>query len=357
MNINQDNSHIKFTPRKDDTSSSGSSGADLGTRPAIDPKSTKSFKKILDKGDGDKGKSRDIKAQNVSEEEEEISLLNEEEETTQKNAPLSLFDLSSSSRALAAKPTGQENVTLPSRFQKSDAEDSSKIDPKDLEAQGESEMIGSDKLANPKKPESPSNVFGKMTTKGTKYPSAAVAASHAAKVENKKENFTSRFATEQSDLSYVNPMALTTQAMQEIDMKTEKATLPVSNIQDIINQLVDKVAEMKDQGRTDTVVTLKQPPTLAGANLVVTAFDSAKGEFNISFENLTQAAKNLLDQRANQQSLKLALEEKGYAVHIITTTTLVENRPIETSSMQQDRENSREGRREGRQREGKENET
>ena len=61
-----------------------------------------------------------------------------------------------------------------------------------------------------------------------------------------------------------------------------------------------------------------------GASVVITAFDSARGEFNLAFENLTPEAKRLLDSHENQRSMKLALEEKGYAVHIVTTTTEVE---------------------------------
>lgn len=110
------------------------------------------------------------------------------------------------------------------------------------------------------------------------------------------------------------------------NIKIEKP-LPASNVQEIINQLVEKVTELKDNGRTDTTVTLKQPPLFAGTNIVVTAYDSARGQFNISFENLTQKAKELLDMRVNQDALLLSLEKKGYAVHILTATTIIENRP------------------------------
>ena len=60
----------------------------------------------------------------------------------------------------------------------------------------------------------------------------------------------------------------------------------------------------------------------------MSAFDSAKGEFNISFENLTQAAQNLINLQANRDSLLHALEQKGYNVHILVATTLSENRPV-----------------------------
>ena len=40
--------------------------------------------------------------------------------------------------------------------------------------------------------------------------------------------------------------------------------------------MIEKVAEIKDTGTTETVVTLKHPPLFAGATVVVTAFDNAK---------------------------------------------------------------------------------
>lgn len=139
-----------------------------------------------------------------------------------------------------------------------------------------------------------------------------------------KDKIATRFATDQPDLSYINSM---TAARQDITVANVKAdqVRPTTNIQEIINQMVDAVQEMKSKGQSDTIITLKQPPLFAGTTLVVTSFDSAKGEFNISFQGLSQTAKNLLDMGANQTSLKLALEERGYAVHIITTTTEIEN--------------------------------
>jgi hypothetical protein len=77
----------------------------------------------------------------------------------------------------------------------------------------------------------------------------------------------------------------------------------------------------------------------AGASLIVTSFDSAKGEFNVAFQNLTQAAKNIIDMRVNQESMRAALEQRGYAVHIVTATTLVENTvPVEPTQNPQDRQ-------------------
>lgn len=58
----------------------------------------------------------------------------------------------------------------------------------------------------------------------------------------------------------------------------------------------------------------------------MTAFDSAKGELNIAFENLSQRAKTFLDSNNHLDLLKLHLEQKGYITHIITTTTLTETK-------------------------------
>lgn len=162
--------------------------------------------------------------------------------------------------------------------------------------------------------DSPSSLFSKMNAESKDA------------VEGQEKNFTTRFATEQPDISYVNPLAAANNpsGVAQVNMKTEKP-IPTTHIQEIINQMVEKVQEITDTGRTDTVITLKHPPMFAGANIVVSAYDSAKGEFNIAFENLTQAAKEMLDMRTNQESLKQALIQKGYAVHIVTTTTLVEN--------------------------------
>lgn len=178
------------------------------------------------------------------------------------------------------------------------------------------------------KVETPAEAYARLTDK--KGNDSLAGDGGSASSSNDSGKFTTRFATEQADLSYINPLATTNHQLTIDTTKVEKVIMPTANIQDIVNQLVEKANQMQHEGKTDTTITLKQPPILAGANLVVTAFDNARGEFNISFENLTQAAKNLLDQRLNQESLRLALQEKGYAVHIVTTTTLTERLVLDT---------------------------
>lgn len=172
---------------------------------------------------------------------------------------------------------------------------------------------------------SPNDVFAKLSAADAQK---IADSEHSFIPSDKKEKFTTRFATEQPDLSYVNPMAPNNQQMAVADVKVEKPASTAADLKALIDQIVDKAYQMELNGRTETTVTLKHPPLFAGANLIITGFDTARGEFNVSFENLTQAAKHVLDLQANQESMRLALEQKGYAVHIITTTTLVERAPI-----------------------------
>jgi hypothetical protein len=173
-----------------------------------------------------------------------------------------------------------------------------------------------------------------------------------------KNKFTTRFSTEQNDLSYINPLAAVTTPQQpnvNLNLTTEKPVIPTSHIQDIINQMVEKVEQIKTTGSTETVVTLKHPPIFEGARIVVTDFDSAKKEFNITIENLTQQAKNLVDMQANKDNLISSLHAKGYAVHIFATTTTTETRVVDALPQNEQGkprgdEEPREGRQQGKNR-------
>lgn len=92
-------------------------------------------------------------------------------------------------------------------------------------------------------------------------------------------------------------------------------------VQQIVDQIVDKIYTLKVDGKTETVLVLKHPPVLAGAELALTAYDHARGEFNIAIHNLTQAAQAFLEQHNVRLGLKQALEDRGYTVHVVATTT------------------------------------
>lgn len=337
MNFNRDdNTPVRFTPGREDKF--GAENRDVGTRPAGDPKSTKSFQKILSKDQDNKEKEGKAPAVEGEEGAQSAMILAEEkilkDKSLKKHAPTSLFELSSH---------GSKSST---KMDKSKLEFINDHAEKQLIADAKKAPLAAHEQVAESPVKSPADLYAKMTTKepkkvevNTEQVTDEPVTDRPIKIEEKKDKFDSRFATEQTDLSYVNPLALNAQAIQQTtNITTEKPVLPLINMQDIIDQLVEKVVQMETSNRTDTIITLKRPPILAGADLIVTGFDSAKGEFNITFQKLTQAAKALLDMRVNQQSLLLALEQKGYAVHIVTTTTIAEiNLPTAPASSPQDR--------------------
>lgn len=281
FNQDSNSSHIKFNPGKDSNYRSNSD--EVGAKPTGNPRSGKDFKKILGK-DADE-EEEDKNKVDATGEDGEVAIADKK-----KKNPVSLFDLTGGSGKV-------------------------------LGAKGEAELAEGEKVI-----QSPSMLFSQLSSKKLNSDGEG-----SVSVAPQKENYTTRFDTEQPDLSYVNPLAAAMPVNSTAPIQQAKEVLPPSHIQDIINQLVQKISIIEVSGRTDTTLTLKHPPLFEGANLIVTAFDSAKGEFNISFENLTQAAKQLLDMRVNQESLRTALEQKGYAVHILTATTLIEHPQIAPS--------------------------
>lgn len=134
------------------------------------------------------------------------------------------------------------------------------------------------------------------------------------------------FSQEQPDMSFFNPMTMAPTALNVVaGTAAEQPLSSAAQIQEVIDQIVNKIYTIKVEGQTDTVITLKHPPLFEGATLTLKTYDTAKGEFNITFEHLCPEAKQLLDMQEHQKSLKLALEQKGYAVHIITVSTGSEN--------------------------------
>ncbi len=126
------------------------------------------------------------------------------------------------------------------------------------------------------------------------------------------------FAQVRDDLSSVNPTTQFTVSNVSASVDAAVSKSPVTS-QTLIDQIVDKLYTVKTGDVTDTIMTIKNPPVFAGSQLVVTSYDTAKGEFNIAFTNLTQEAKTLLDsQHAN---LMNALVQRGYVAHIVVTTT------------------------------------
>lgn len=155
------------------------------------------------------------------------------------------------------------------------------------------------------------------------------ATSEQPRVKETKEKFSPQFVQEQPDLFSINPLAATTPSNSpapSAETKTvQHAGMTAEEIQELVDQIISKLYTIKTEGKTDTLITLKHPPLFEGAHLVIRSYDHAKGEFNLSFENLNLAAKRVLDRQENQDSLRWALEQRGFTVHILTITTLSEN--------------------------------
>ena len=104
----------------------------------------------------------------------------------------------------------------------------------------------------------------------------------------------------------------------------ESSSLSRAEAFDLARQMIEKITLMKTQGETTTTVTLQYPPLFQGAQVLVKQFTTAPGEFNLTFQNLTAQAQQMMDMKTSREALLQTLQEKGYNVHIIVTTQDVE---------------------------------
>lgn len=102
----------------------------------------------------------------------------------------------------------------------------------------------------------------------------------------------------------------------------EKAGLTSAQLQNLIDQITIHLKSLENQTQMDTTLELKNLAAFNGATVTVSTYSTAKGEINISFENLTQQGKHILDLAENRTALQQALDQKGYTVHMIVTSTV-----------------------------------
>ncbi len=122
----------------------------------------------------------------------------------------------------------------------------------------------------------------------------------------------------------------------------EKSALPAQQMQILVEKLVEEMQVLTQGATTQTTLTLKEPPLLAGSTITLTTTEHASKEFNLSFANLSPEGQRLLDMHLKGQSLQNTLADRGFAVHIITTTTEKENIPTAQQPSQQQREDREE---------------
>jgi|EndMetStandDraft_9_1072997.scaffolds.fasta_scaffold73348_1 hypothetical protein len=298
--VNPDNTKIRFEPSEDSDYVADSKEV----KPILGPKPTKDFKKVMSKTgrQGKEGEDELLKKVSSKEFDEEageqagvmgIRTKKRKDNTdNDEDGPVSLFDLSKR----AAQKDRQER-----------------------EGGKKEDFIAA--VETPKE-----TVKEAPETKEEFNPYTE---------ESKKDRFTTRYTPEQPDISYVNPLAATSiQAPSPLQpvasgAKIERPQPVTTAMQEICAQLVKQMYTVETKGQTDTVVILQYPPLFKDAKIVVSSYESAKGQFNITFENLTQAAQLVLDKDENRQILLDTLEKRGYNVQIMTTTTTIsENAPV-----------------------------
>ncbi len=172
-----------------------------------------------------------------------------------------------------------------------------------------------------------------------------------------KKSENTLFVEEKPDLASIasqqKPIYVPPIEQSETSNETAPSTGPdYKTIQQIIDQIVDKIYVLKEDGRSDTTIVLKNPPLFDGVKVTLTSYESAKGQYNITFENLTQMAKNVLDFQSNKDVLKQALDSKGVVIQMFTTTTLTNVAPVSDQwSGSREQDNGRQGSGQGSQQE------
>lgn len=130
-----------------------------------------------------------------------------------------------------------------------------------------------------------------------------------------QEGDVSRFAT--SPYS-VRPVSQVNMRLASVD-QTEKTTATKKLLLQLADELAASMKVMQAQDRTETSITLKHPPIFSGVSLIVTEFQSAKKDFNLTFFNLTNPeARALIEMKQNQEALRMALNDRGYNLQMIT---------------------------------------
>ncbi len=140
----------------------------------------------------------------------------------------------------------------------------------------------------------------------------------------KDENSDEKSTKSDDTHKVVNPITSKLESVKG-EMKAEavskSAKAARTQLEQLLKTVVDSITQMKLEGKSETTVVIKHPPLFANAKLTLTSFDTAKGEFNITFSELNAKAKDVLDMQMSRESLARHLEEKGYVTHILVATT------------------------------------
>lgn len=109
----------------------------------------------------------------------------------------------------------------------------------------------------------------------------------------------------------------------------KKSGLPKEIVR-LVEKMIAKLTTTEKGKDFKTTFVVKSEGAFNGAKITLQHARSAEKEFNIEFRDLGEKARALLDAEGNKESLKLALSEKGYTIHLISAP--YENREKEIAS-------------------------
>ncbi|MCB1114113.1 MAG: hypothetical protein KDK62_05090 [Chlamydiia bacterium] len=148
----------------------------------------------------------------------------------------------------------------------------------------------------------------------------------SAKPGEKKPKEPTPYIRESPDLSHVNLMA-TGQPQATENIQTTQAIEPRADqtqLKKIVDEIVKHLYQLEKSGETSVIIVINDPKSpFHKTSIRIQEFDSAKGELNITIDNLKPDAKSIVE---NQKGVLLdALEQKGYQVQQFIATSQSEN--------------------------------
>jgi hypothetical protein len=315
-------------------------------RPRAAPRSETSFRKVLKDTDPDDSKEVEIEEEDDVDEKTTLFKLSSTSTKKQVTSPIIAKTPMFDEAGVEINPDGleflagegemtpepkMEDIISPSAEQPVAAEQPVEKAPTDIIKPKPDDLVA--------KPGASTQEAGRMATamnvnKKGKAEGDVATETGTSEVDSKKTKVASKTAKEGSE---ENPdLAAINANRQTVNLHTTKSEIleestSQSSIRDLAARIIEKIQTMRSEGKTDTIVTLRNPPMLEGSTMTLTALDGAKREFNISFTNLSDAGKMFLDRKLTEDNLTQILDRKGIVVHTLTTTTLVEI-PISTDA-------------------------
>jgi hypothetical protein len=143
-----------------------------------------------------------------------------------------------------------------------------------------------------------------------------------------------RYGVELFDLASVSPSPRTDEAQAPM--------LSSKSLQEIIDQIVKQVYTVKgSSGKNETVIELEG--RFKGARLILTEFDSAKQEMNITIDHLKTAGDQQFLNVHRQELVDKLAKDHQIVVHIFTATMIEEPTQLDDRQAREQRQEQRDG--------------